>query len=66
MLSYQVNCLLGCNDIVRVFRNDSLTLCCFHDCVMNEGVNPSREQNPVILCQILERYAFLLSGRVGR
>jgi hypothetical protein len=60
-----VNCLLGCSHIVRVFRNDSLTPCCFHDCFMNGGMNPSREHNPVILCQISESYVFVLSSRVS-
>jgi len=33
---------------------------------MNDGVNSSREQNPSISCQILERDVFLLGSRVGR
>jgi hypothetical protein len=62
---YQVNRLLGCMNVVRVFRSDSLASRCLHDCVMNNWVNSSSKQNPVILCEILERDVFLLSSRVG-
>ena len=65
MLRYQVNRLLRRNDVVRVFRSDSLTSSRVHDCVMNDGVNSAREQNPFIFCQILERDLFLLSSRMG-
>ena len=65
MLRYQVNCLLDRKDIVRVFRSNSLTSRCVQDCVMNDGVNSSREQNPSISCQILEHDVFLLGSRVG-
>ena len=66
MLRYQVNRLLGRNNIVGVFRSDSLSSCGIFDCVMNDGVNPSSEQYPVIFCQISERYAFLMGSRVGQ
>ena len=65
MFRYQVNRLLGRNNIVCVFRSDSLTSCCVQNCVMNDGVNSSREQNPFISCQILERDVFLLCSRVA-
>ena len=70
MLRYQVNRLLSRNDIVSVLRSYSLTLRCVHDCVVNDGVNSSREQNPFISRQILEPYVFFsaaawVSGRAA-
>jgi hypothetical protein len=65
VFTYQVNRLLGRNNVVHVFRSDSLTSCRIQNCVMNDGVNSSREQNPFISRQILERDEFLLSSRVG-
>ena len=32
---------------------------------MNDGVDSSREEDPFVSCQILERDEFLLSGCVG-
>ncbi len=65
MLRDQMNRLLSCNNVVRVFGADSLTSRRVHDCVMNDGVNSSRQQNPFIFCQVLEHDVFLLGSRVG-
>ena len=65
VLRYQVNRLLSRNNIVRVFRSDSLTSCGIHDCVMNDGVNSPCQQNPFVTCQILEQTVFLFGGWVG-
>jgi len=62
---YQVHCLLGRNNVVCVCRSDSLTSCCAQNCVMNDGVNSSREKNPFIFCQVLECDEFLSGSRVG-
>jgi hypothetical protein len=66
VLRYQVNRLLSRDDIVSALWSYSLTHCCVLDCVMNDGVNSSREQNPFISRQILERYALLLGSSVSQ
>jgi hypothetical protein len=65
MLRYQVNCLLSRNNIVRVFWTDSPALRRVDDCVMNNGMDSARQQNPFIVCQILDAYAFVLGSRMG-
>jgi hypothetical protein len=64
VLRYEVNRFLRCNDIVSAFRNDSLTPSCFHDCVVDNGVNSARKQNPVIFRQISERDLFFFGSGV--
>ena len=43
VLRYQVNRLLSRNNIVHVFRSDSLASCCVQNCVTNDGVNSPRK-----------------------
>ena len=50
---------------MRVSWSNSLPSCRGHDCVVNDGMKSSREQNPFIFCQILEQYVFLVGSRVG-
>jgi len=65
MLRYELDRLLRCNDIVSVLGDNRFTSGRIHDCLMHKWMNPFRKQNPVILCQILESQALLVSGRVG-
>ena len=60
-----MNRLLSRNNVISMFGSDSLTSCRVHDCVMNDGLNSSREENPFIFCQIVEHDVFLLGSRVG-
>jgi copper(I)-binding protein len=55
--------LFSRNNVVRVFRSDSRTSFRIHDCAMNEGVNSMRQQNPFVVCQLLEHDVFLLGSR---
>src|ERR1022692_2990649 len=64
-MRYQVNCFLGGKDIVRLLRNDTLTLCRIHDCVTDDGMRSPSKQNPFVFCQILESNVFFLSSCVG-
>ena len=65
VLRYQMNRLLSGDDVIRMFRSDSLTSCHLQDRVMNNRVNSSREKNPFIFCEILEHQVFLLGSRMG-
>jgi hypothetical protein len=65
ILGYQVNSLLSGNNVVCVFRTDSPTLRRVDDCVMNKGMNSARQQNPFVVCQILEMYVFVSGSRMG-
>jgi hypothetical protein len=65
MFAYQVNCLLHCKNIMRVFWADPPTLSSVDDCVMNNGMNSARKQNPLIVCQVLETYPVAVCSRMG-
>ena len=47
---YQVNCLFDCVNIVRMLRNNSLTLGRVHDCFMNDWMSSPSKQNPFVAC----------------
>jgi hypothetical protein len=60
-----MNGLLSCDNVVPVFRTDSPTLGRVDDCVMNNGMNSACQQNPFVVCQILDMYAFVSGSRMG-
>jgi hypothetical protein len=60
-----VNRLLGRNNDVCVFRGDATPPRRVHDCAMNTGVDSSRQQNPLVGCQVFEHDVLFFSSRVG-
>ena len=65
MLGYEFNSLLWRHDVVSVLGDDRFTSCRIHDRLMHERMYPFREQNPVVLCEILENQAFFVNSWMG-
>jgi hypothetical protein len=65
VLGDELDGLLGGKDIVSVPGGNRFASGCIHNRLIHKWMDPFREQDPFVLCQILQNQTLFVSSRVG-